>query len=368
MQRRLDPVRLDVTLASVLLALVELQVVLVHLTPGSRLVTALAGGAVAASVAVRRRWPAAVGIGVQSTMALTGAFTDVPAGPITIGWFCALYALAVWTTRRWFLAGLAVFVVTDLIPWSTDTKTIQTVVPFGVGGVVVMCLVRSVVGERDRRLALTARERDLLTREAVVRERERIARELHDVIAHHVSMIVLQAGAERRVVASGSQTHGVLAGIERTGRSALAEMRRLVGMLRQDGDDGRLPQPSAADIPVLVTQMREAGLLVDLTVTGEPSDVPVGVGLSAYRIVQEALTNAVRHAGPARAQVHVHYGPDSIEVQVLDDGSGDPAAPDGGGHGLLGMRERVALYGGTFAAGARPEGGFAVRALLPTRA
>jgi signal transduction histidine kinase len=174
----------------------------------------------------------------------------------------------------------------------------------------------------------------------------------------------------------------VLAGIERTGRGALTEMRRLVGMLRSDEEDERLPQPSVADIPMLVTQMREAGLRVDLTVTGESSGVPVGVGLSAYRIVQEALSNAVRHAGRARAEVHVHYGPESIEVQVLDDGPGSAAVPPGsgagsaagsgvgsgvGGHGLVGMRERVALYGGTFSAGTRPEGGFAVRALLPTR-
>jgi signal transduction histidine kinase len=367
MQRRIDPARLDVAVAGVLFVFIELQAAFLHMSMTDRLVTALVGGAVTASVAIRRRFPTVVGIGVQLAMFATTP-EQMPAGPLTIGWFCALYALAVWTTRTWFIVGLGVVIVTDLVPVNGDWSDFNTVLPFTVGAVVVMFLLRVVVGDRDRRLALASRERELASREAVVRERARIARELHDVIAHHVSMMVLQAGAERRIVAGDSETHEVLAGIERTGRGALTEMRRLVSMLRSDEDDERLPQPSVADIPMLVTQMREAGLRVDLTVTGESSGVPVGVGLSAYRIVQEALTNAVRHAGQARAEVQVHYGPDSIEVQVLDDGAGSATPAGAGGHGLVGMRERVALYGGTFAAGARPEGGFAVRALLPTRA
>jgi signal transduction histidine kinase len=144
-------------------------------------------------------------------------------------------------------------------------------------------------------------------------------------------------------------------------------MRRLVGMLRSDADDPLAPQPGLDDLPTLVTQVREAGLPVDLHVEGERRELPVGIELSAYRIVQEALTNALKHAGNARASVHVRYGPDSLELEIVDDGAGGPSRAASGGHGLVGMRERVALYGGRLDAGRRASGGFTVRALLPIR-
>jgi signal transduction histidine kinase len=232
----------------------------------------------------------------------------------------------------------------------------------------VMLLVRRVVGDRERRAQIAERERDLVAREAVVEERARIARELHDVIAHHVSMIVLQAGAERRVLdGANTSTREVLETVERTGRSALTEMRRLLGMLRGDASDPLTPQPGLTDVPTLVGQLREAGLPVELHVEGELLELPVGIELSAYRIVQEALTNALKHAGEASATVNIRHGLDSLELEIVDDGAGTPALVASGGHGLVGMRERVALYGGRLDAGRRPGGGFAVRVLLPIR-
>src|SRR5204863_423075 len=185
---------------------------------------------------------------------------------------------------------------------------------------VVMLLVRRVLGDRERRAQLAERERDLAAREAVVAERARIARELHDAIAHNVSMMVVQAGAERRVLdeTTGS-TKDVLVTIERIGRGALTEMRRLVGMLRSDTGDPLAPQPGLDDLPTLVAQVSEAGLPVELQVEGDRRELPVGIELSAYRIVQEALTNALKHAGDAHATAHVRYGPDSLELETVYD-------------------------------------------------
>jgi signal transduction histidine kinase len=202
----------------------------------------------------------------------------------------------------------------------------------------------------------------------VVEERARIARELHDAIAHNVSMMVVQAGAERRVLeGDNASTRDVLETIEQVGRGALTEMRRLVGMLRSDARDPLAPQPGLDDLPTLVSQVREAGLPVELDVEGDRRDLPVGIELSAYRIVQEALTNALKHAGNARATVRVRYGSESLELEIVDDGAGGELPVASGGHGLVGMRERVALYGGRFDAGRKPGGGFSVRVLLPTR-
>jgi signal transduction histidine kinase len=231
-----------------------------------------------------------------------------------------------------------------------------------------MVFLRVLVGRRDRLLALAERERDLTRREAVVDERARIARELHDAIAHHVSMMVVQAGAERRVLPPGQEsTRDVLSTIERVGRSALTEMRRLVGMLRGDGSDDLAPQPNLAAVPALVEGLRDAGFPVELQVDGERRDLPVGIELSAYRVIQEGLTNALKHAGRAHVRVHVRYGPNSLELQIADDGLGQPAALPEGGHGLAGIQERVALYGGELEAGRGSDGGFVLRVLLPTR-
>jgi signal transduction histidine kinase len=368
MRARLGAERVDVLLAAVLLVVLVVQAAFLAMATGDRLVTLLAGGLVTGSLAVRRRFPAAVGLGVQAVLVVTGPFVSLPVGPVAIAWFCALYALAVWTSRRWFIVGVAFFVASNLAPQLVTPDMNDPVWAFSAGAVVVMVLVRRVVGDRDRRLGLAERERDLAKREAVIAERARIARELHDVIAHHVSMMVVQAGAERRVLDAGNEsTREVLTTIERIGRGALTEMRRLVDMLRGDDDDTLAPQPGISDLAALVAQMRAAGLDVALQMEGQARDIPVGIDMSAYRIVQEGLTNALKHAGHARTMVRVRYGVDSLEIEIVDDGDPGPVEVDRGGHGLVGMRERVALYGGTLDAGRRPAGGFAVRVLLPIR-
>jgi signal transduction histidine kinase len=284
-----------------------------------------------------------------------------------IAWLCSLYALTVWTTPRLFAIGATVLALPPIVAVAIRGEP-KGGVSFTAITLVVMLLVRRVVGDRERRAQIAERERDVVAREAVFEERARIARELHDVIAHHVSMIVLQAGAERRVLDdANASTREVLETVERTGRSALTEMRRLLGMLRADANEPLAPQPGLSEIHVLVTQLREAGLPVELQVDGDPRELPVGIELSAYRIVQEALTNALKHAGNARASVHIRYGSDSLELEIADDGTGTSSPVASGGHGLVGMRERVALYGGRLDAGQRPSGGFAVRVLLPIR-
>jgi len=219
--------------------------------------------------------------------------------------------------------------------------------------------------ERAERLEREREEKALL---AAAEERTRIARELHDVVAHRVSMMVVQAEAGPVVVerepATAAQAFDSIGAI---GRQALAEMRRLLGVLRSDDDRSGPslgPQPGLDQLPALVEQAREAGLEARLEVQGEPRPLPPGMDLSAYRIVQEALTNAVRHAGPSTARVLIRYGDADLRLEVRDDGLG-PRAGNGAGHGLIGMRERVNLFGGELDAGPRPDGGFAVAARLP---
>jgi signal transduction histidine kinase len=224
---------------------------------------------------------------------------------------------------------------------------------------------RELVMLRDRATQLE-REREEKARTAVAEERGRIARELHDVVAHSVSVMVVQAQAGQRLLADPDLAGGALRAIEASGREALVELRRLLGILRTGAEQPAIgPQPGLGSLGVLLEQVREAGLPVELRVEGEQVQLPPGVDLAAYRIVQEALTNTLKHAGSARAEIIVRYGPSAVELEVLDDGRGAPAATNGSGHGLIGMRERVALYGGRLEAEPRKVGGFAVRARLP---
>ena len=369
---RLDPQRVDILVAALLVVAAEIQLAMSAPSPSRWLGEGVIWALVDSAIAVRRRYPAAVGIGVQALQVLQSQLWpgDHVAGPppTAVAWFMALYGIAVWTDRRWFVIGTAFFAITDFAPWTS--LDVDVTLPFTLVAVVVMVLLRRIVGDRERRARLAERERDVAAREAVLDERARIARELHDAIAHNVSMMVLQAGAERRVLnGDGGETREVLEGIARSGRSALTEMRRLVGMLRSDRAEPLTPQPGLADLTSLATQVSEAGLPVELRVEGESRELPVGVGLSAYRIVQEALTNALKHAGAAHAVVRVRYAPDSLELDITDTGSGSASAVStpNGGHGLVGMRERATLYGGRFFAGHTPDGGFTVRVQLPIR-
>ncbi|MGI8678469.1 MAG: sensor histidine kinase [Jatrophihabitans sp.] len=376
--RRLQPdaLTLDRVLAVLLTVAAQIEIWLGSGAAHHRVATAVVAAVVTASVAVRRRYPTLVGSGVPVFAAVNFALWGGPQVlEYPIANFCALYALAVWTPPRRFAFGTALVVAGFLATSVAPRSGLRSALPFTVVVLVVMLLVRRVVGDRERRAQLAERraqlaerENDLAAREAVVEERARIARELHDAIAHNVSMIVIQAGAERRVLhGEHGSTREVLQTIEQIGRSGLTEMRRLVGMLRSDAADPLAPQPCLRDLPTLVTQVSEAGLPVELSVDGARRDLPVGIELSAYRIVQEALTNALKHAGQARASVHVRYGPDTLELEIIDDGGGSPAPVSRGGHGLVGMGERVALFGGRFDAGRVPSGGFAVRVLLPIR-
>jgi signal transduction histidine kinase len=221
--------------------------------------------------------------------------------------------------------------------------------------------------ELEGRAERLERERAHNMRLAVAEERARIARELHDVVAHSVSVMVVQMGAAREIMSSEPRTaRATLRSAETTGRQALGELRRMLGILRATDERGALdPQPRLAHVDGLVEQARAAGLPVALTVDGATRPLPPGIDLAAYRIVQEALTNVRKHAGPAHADVRVHYGDHELALDVCDDGRGPSRSSNGAGHGLVGMRERVALYGGALEAGPGAHGGFGVHARLP---
>ncbi len=221
----------------------------------------------------------------------------------------------------------------------------------------------------EARAVQAERERETAARIAVAEERARIARELHDIVAHAVSVMVLQVGAVRHKLPEElADESDALRGVEGAGRTALAEMRRLLAAMRDDGDDLELgPQPGLDSVGSLVAEVERAGLPVALHVEGETAPLPRAVELSAYRIVQEALTNALKHAHASRADVTLRYGPDELRIEVRDDGSGGGATSNGPGYGLVGVRERVKIYGGTMTAGTAPGGGFVLDARLPLR-
>ncbi|MDX6409423.1 MAG: hypothetical protein QOE13_2494 [Gaiellaceae bacterium] len=218
------------------------------------------------------------------------------------------------------------------------------------------------------RATLAEQERDASARIAVAEERVRIARELHDIVAHAVSMMVLQVGAVRHKLPDAlADDRDALRSVERSGRTALAEMRGLLGAMRRDGEEAELlPQPGLDRLDSLVTELGRAGLPVELHVDGEPFPLPRGIDLSAYRIVQEGLTNALKHARASRANVTVRYDPDELQIEVRDNGKGNSRS-DGLGHGLVGIRERVKIYGGEMTAGTANGSGFILSTRLPLR-
>ena len=323
----------------------------------------------------RRRWPLAVlalNILAWVVIDLESPINEDPLA-LAITLAIAVYSVGAHTSGRQVLAG--VLLVATLCLAGTIADANEGTVGDFLGNAVFFFTIfgglwlagRAIRRRRARERELIV-ERDEGARAAVADERARIARELHDVVAHGVSVIVLQARGGRRVLDEDpEEAREAFDSIESTGKQALAEMRRLLGLLRSDDAELALaPQPSLAQLDRLVAQIREAGLPVEVEVEGEPVELPPGVDLSAYRIVQEALTNALRHAGPAHAHVRVRYRADELELEITDDGPGATNG-DGGGHGLVGMRERVAVYGGELRAGSRLEGGFALRARLPLR-
>jgi signal transduction histidine kinase len=274
-------------------------------------------------------------------------------------------------------AAIALHVVFVDVPRLRDGDPVDEVVPAWFVLVGIWAFGRWMRRRARESLDLTERaeaaERDLQAQaaRAVAEERARIARELHDLVAHSMGVIVIQAqGAQRAIATAPEQARASLASIEAAGRTGMAEMRRLLGLLTPTEEDaGTTPQPTLKEIPDLVANVRDAGLHVDLTIEGTVRDLPPGVELTGFRVVQEAMTNVLKHAGTSTVEVRISYQADCLEIEVRDRGSeadhvGAPA--DRGGHGLVGMRERVGLYGGTLRTGLRPDGqGFAVHARLP---
>jgi signal transduction histidine kinase len=271
-----------------------------------------------------------------------------------------------WTGLAIVLVGITAVVYN--IPGRTTAELILIPVEFGIAWAVGFALrLRGEQAEAaEMRAALAEREREAGARIAVAEERARIARELHDIVAHAMSVMVLQVGAVRHRLPQGFEDdREALGRVEHAGRTALAEMRRLLGATRGDGDEVELgPQPGLDALDSLLEDVRRAGLPVRLHVDGEPNPLPRAIDLSAYRIVQEGLTNALKHAHASRADVTVRYRPEEVELEVTDDGAG-PTSSDGLGHGLIGIRERVHIYGGDMAVEAAPSGGFVLTARLP---
>ena len=324
----------------------------------------------------RRSHPLATTVGVWVPIALHALFTGMGGEGLYIVWpaWVSLYALAAYGTRRQLILGLGVAAVSLFVhdwndprawragaeaAWSAAWWDLLLFVAPLIGGIVAG-------SRRARTLATEKALAEARARAAVAEERARIARELHDVVTHHVNLVVLQAMAADGRAAPDDPVRENLRVIERSGREALTEMRRLLGVLRDDDAERPLaPQPGVDDVGALVGSARDAGLSVDLDVSGTPRKLPAGLALTVYRIVQEALTNAARHAAGSRVGVRLRYEPDAVDVAVVDDGGQAADSAPGGGRGLLGMRERVAVYAGTLETGPSDDGGFAVHARLP---
>ncbi|MDX3433528.1 histidine kinase [Streptomyces sp. ME01-18a] len=331
-------------------------------------------------LALRRRYPLAV---LWVVMGASLLAPDSLARSVFYVFVIATYSAVAYSPYRILAVAsvpLALFVIS--IPQrNPDLPTVPTEY---VPGLILLPLAMAAYGmrtwrlradERQERIAEVERQRAEELRRAAEQERSRIARELHDVVTHNVSMMVIQAGGARKMLdIDPDDTREALLAIEAGGRAAMAELRHAMGLLTINTEDAAdrgiaahlAPQPGLDQLPALVGRARDTGVSVDYTVTGEPRDVAPGVGLTAYRIVQEALTNTVKHAAGARATAVLAYDDDHLRVEITDTGGPpSPSAATGNGHGLIGLRERLTVYGGTLVTGPRPDGGFRVAALIP---
>ena len=378
--RALDPTRADALLAAVLWAAGVAQV-LVNPHNQDVAIVLPAITVIAVLLAFRRRWPVPVAFGIAVTIAVAqplGHVLDNMTGavcPFLIAFYTA--GSRVVDVRRTVLiwAGLSVILVSTAVtlPSNASPGDWSFIPLVAVGGPLLAG--RLVGGQSRLSAALREKnaqleiEREERARAAVADERARVARELHDVVAHSVSVMVVQAGAARSVMHTDrARAAAAFASVETVGRDALVEMRRLLGMLRPEDEPAqRAPQPGLARLEDLVGRARAAGLDVKLSVSGERPPLAAGLDLAAYRVLQEALTNALKHASGARVSVVVEYSPYELSASVVDDGRRGAASPvvDGSGHGITGMRERVALYGGALTAGPTATGGFSVNVRFP---
>jgi len=375
--RSLDPVRVDAVFAAVLLLAGVLAAVFGEdKARGAQLISMVG---VTVPVAFRRRRPIAAALTMALALLLATALGGAPTQATGIVALIALvsgaYMLGARTQGRVLAAGtiaLIVALAVDAIVEESQTVSALLFFTFFVVGLPVAAgqatRSRAQLADElaDRAVALE-RAREGEAQAAVQEERARIARELHDVVAHDVSVMVVQAAAAKRIVErEPDRAEEAIVSIEGTGREALAEMRRLLGVLRRGDEDLALaPQPSLSRVDALLARTRAAGLDVALERSGDDAPLPAGVDLAAYRVIQEALANVVRHAGAEHATVRLTYDPRAVVVEVVDDGRGATNGGGKAGHGLIGLRERVDLYGGDFEAGPRAEGGFGVRARLP---
>ncbi|MFD7899867.1 sensor histidine kinase [Streptomyces sp. NPDC059743] len=358
---------------------------------GPRLVAIVMVALLSLSVALRRRAPEKTLLFVLG-LGLAQVVLDVAANPADFAMLVAIYTVSAQGGPRWAsqlaLTGGLLAAPISQVRWpeegaSTAGRVVVAVimgVPFALAWVLgdSVRTRRAYFDQLEERATRLEKEREAQAKVAVAAERARIARELHDVVAHNVSVMVVQAdGAAYVLDAAPDQAKEALETISSTGRQALAEMRRLLGVLRTgDTKEGGeyVPQPDVGQIEELVEKVRGAGLSVDFKIEGTPRPLPSGVELTAYRIVQEALTNSRKHGGPdVGASVRLVYFDDGLGLLVEDDGRGaahelyEDGGADGRGHGLIGMRERVGMVGGTLDAGPRPGGGFRISALLPLK-
>ena len=327
-----------------------------------------------APLAVRRRWPVTV---LLATGAATIALSALHYSSGGTAMLVALYTVAAHRSRgesgRYFAVTLlASGAALSLSPDEAPTGALVENAAFFTAAFALgrsQRTRRAYIAEVEARAERAERDREIEAEAAVNRERRAIARELHDVVAHNVSVIAVQAtGARRCLRVQVDMADEALRTIESTSREALTEMRRLLGVLRTDGEaDGELtPQPGTHQLPALIDQVRDSGLPVELAVEGTPRQLSAGLDLTVYRIAQESLTNALKYAGPASARVLLRYQPAAVEIEVADDGRGAHPDPDHTpGFGLVGMRERVALFDGEVEAGPGDDGGFRVRARIP---
>ena len=375
-RRRPDARVVDWLVAVVLTVALQLQLALGG-APDATPVAVLGGLVLTLALAWRRRAPLAVVLTYAAAAALgtalgAGIFDgEPPLGAALVTGAIAFYSVGAHAAERPALAGLALGI---LGLWTTvvvsDHRDLASYL-FSAGLVALSpWLAGRTSRARTLRIEALDRERDGRARTAVAEERQRIARELHDVVAHGLVVMVVQAQGARRILDQDPErAREALRAIEQTGQTALEEMRRSLGILREAAASAELaPQPTLGDLDGLLDEMRRAGLVVDLRIEGERRALAEGVDRSAYRIVQEALTNTIKHAGLVATRVTVVYGDDDLRLEIVDDGPGPPDAGDGtgeGGHGLVGMRERVRLYGGDLEARRENGHGFVVRARIP---
>ena len=372
--RHLTPSMVDAALAVVLAVLAEFELFFVGLTPHEAIANAITLPFMTLPLALRRRAPT-VGLLVIVTAGrlqplVGGTFRNGGTVPILV-LLLAMYSVAAGKDARGALVGgglaVAVLVTTPPVtPGDLIYRLVLVTVPWVLG--------RVVRDRQERAEGLEVRaqgihlEQDAKIEAATTEERARIARELHDIVAHSVGVMVIQASGAQKVLDDKPQrAREALQSIELTGRQALDELQRVLGILRTDTEGESLtPQPSLRHLDTLLEQIRQGGLPVEATIEGDVRSLPPGLELAAYRIVQEALTNSLKHAGKAKARLMIRYREHELQLEICDDGQSPKRnAANGSGHGLVGMRERVGLYGGSLAAGPLPGGGYSVKAVLP---